>query len=402
LTARLVFRDNQNQIRVNAFLSLLILASLYFVGGLIYVHVAYGTLQPIGSLTAIAFIGLIVGAYLAASIFPRKDGECAQRVRVSKTSAQRSEVLLLICAFALLALGSCMYVLAPPGYLSMDKVERAPTLRALYGIRILLLISPVVYYLALNTVRGVQSTALRKLYAVYLILYAAVSLVEINREMLLALGVLILCWAGRFHNYLPRFFPTQVIYLLGAVTVFFTLKGILYPIFFASDYEGGAFAFGEVVNWARWTIYAFENEVDLARLHQGDLLYLLNALVFPASAFESASAIWFREILQLEGVGQTYGYSGLLSWYSLGGPIGVFLIPAGLAFLAVAADRTPGTLCALATFCFVLVAFRFFRSEYVLVLKTFLWQCFYPGLVFLAFSRIRIARGRSQHLSAHT
>jgi oligosaccharide repeat unit polymerase len=392
VTTRLVFLDANQQVRVNGCLVLSIAGILYFLSGFIYAEAAYGAGGSIGGLVAIATLGFLGGVLFGRQIGRIQPIDVLPKpvFRRSQTWANRSEVVLILVAFALLLLGCSFYFLAPSGYLSMDKIERSPALRELYGVRILFFMSPVIYYLALMRCAVVENALLRKVYLLYLMLYCAVTFVEINREMLLVLGVLALCWLGRFRKYFPPFFPRQLILIVLVLVLFFTLKGLLYPIFFATTYEGGLLSFGEVINWARWTVYAFDNGIDIEQLHRNDWRYLANALVFPFSAHESASAIWFREVLQMESVGQTYGYSGILSWYSLGGWVGVLMFPALLGFVSVILDRRASPLAALATFCLVLVSFRFFRSEYVLVIKTYLWQFFYPGLLFLFLSRLRV------------
>jgi hypothetical protein len=394
----LIFLDEQQTVRVNAYLSLVLVAALYFGSGVIYVKAAYNTYEPLLALVSLAMAGIVLGGVLArlftgqasrAYVLPRSSSPSA-------TSADRTELFLIASAFALLLLGVSFYFLVPTGYLGMDKVERSATLRELYGVRILFFTSPVVYYLALSGRRAVENVLLRKLFVAYLVCYALLSLIEINREMLLVLGLLTLCWLGRFRNYFPSLFRGQLALVAIALAAFFVLKGLLYPLFFATEYEGGMFAIGEVINWARWTHYAFENGIDLELLHRNDWRYLLNALVFPLSRYEAASVIWFREVLQMDSFGQTFGYSGLLSWYSLGGWIGVLLIPMALGFVAATLDRKPGVLPALASFALVLVLFRFMRSEYALAIKTLLWQFFYPGLFFYLLSRIRISSAVSR------
>jgi hypothetical protein len=392
MSTRLIFLDTSSQVRVNATLTLAIMGGLYFLSGLIYSTVAYSNLERISALLALATIGFTVGALLGRPRRAVAFVDIGSRHVSTRSSmrAHRAEVILLMLAFGLLLLACTFYLLVPAGYLSMDKVERAPALRSLYAVRVLFFVSSVAYYLALMTSDVPQNVLMRKLYFLYLTLLGAVTLIEINREMLLVLGILMLCWAGRFRNYYPRFFPRQFVVIILVVLLFFTLKGLLYPIYFATTYEGGLLSFGEVVNWVRWTAYAFDHEVDIGELHRNDWRYLVNALVFPASAYESASAIWFREILQIDAVGQTYGYSGVLSWYSVGGWIGVFVLPAILGFICAKLDASTHPIAALAAFCLVAVSFRFFRSEYVLVFKTYLWQFFYPGVLLFYLSRLRI------------
>jgi hypothetical protein len=95
-------------------------------------------------------------------------------------------------------------------------------------------------------------------------------------------------------------------------------------------------------------------------------------------------------VLGEDGIGQTYGYSGLLSWYSVSGHVGVVIIPLLIGFGAVKIDRSRSVVAAIASFGIALVAFRLFRSEYVLVIKTLLWQYFYPGVVVWFLARLRI------------
>jgi hypothetical protein len=392
MTTRLVFLDRRRQVRVSATLMLAVMGALYFVGGMVYAATVYPNFERMLGLVAVATIGFSVGVLLGSSkrSITSSDTSLRSLSTLSVVRAQRSEVLLLLFAFGLLLLACSFYLLVPSGYFSMDKVERAPALRTLYGVRVLFFVSGVAYYLSLMKGDVVQNVVMRRLHFLYLVLYTAVTLVEINREMLLVLGILVLCWAGRFRYYFPRFFPGQLALLVLTVLLFFTLKGLLYPIFFATAYEGGLLSFGEVVNWMRWTAFAFDRDVDLGELHRNDWRYLMNALVFPASAYESASAIWFREILQIDSVGQTYGYSGLLSWYAVGGWHGVFALPAILGFICAKLDASTNPIAALASFCLVMVSFRFFRSEYVLVVKTYLWQFFYPGVLLYYVSKFRI------------
>ena len=396
---QLVFLDQARKVRVSAFAFLLIAAALYFSAGYIFVSFTHDTTKPLGTLLLLASSGIALGGLMGHLLHQKANSPAPSEWRSSHIVVDRSELVLALSALALFGAACSFYLLAPSGYLLMDKVERSPALRELYAVRILFFMSPAVYYVGLMRSNVVRSSLLKTYYATYLVLYGFAALVEINREMLLILGVLVLCWLGRFRQSFPRFFPAQFLLLAAGLVFFLTIKALLYPLFFASSFEGGLLSIGELVNWARWTMHAFRTEVDLSVLHRHDLEYLLNAVVFPVSGFESASAIWFREILSLEGVGQTYGYSGLLSWYALGGPIGVFAFPFVLGFIAMALDRSSSAYSAIAGFCFTLVLFRFFRSEYVLVLKTFLWQYFYPALFFYVLSRIRLpALRRSNEL----
>jgi hypothetical protein len=394
MNSRLIFLDAEQNVRVNAYLVLALMFVLYLGGGWLYAWSVYDDIGRLSLLVAIAVFGLTAAGMVGRVLF-----EGSARVYKWERAqprdpwkANRSEVILVLLAFLLLGLGCAFYLTVPQGYLGLDKVARSQPLREGYPLRIFLFVSPLALYMAISRGNAARSRCLEWIYWLYFILYGMISVIEINREMLMIWGVLILCWLGRYRGYLPRFLPSQLLLLMAAIALFFVLKGLLYPMFFGYSYDGGLWAFGEVVNWARWTMLTFENDINIAELHRYDFLYLLNAFVFPFSAVEGPSAIWFREVLGNEQIGATYGYSGLLSWYSVGGIFGAFAIPFGLGLLAMFLNRRSGPMAALASICFVLVAFRFVRSEYALVVKTYLWQFFYPGLFLLFLSKLRVAR----------
>jgi hypothetical protein len=392
---RLIYLDASLRIRINCYLAIVIVGFVYFLSGSVFALLFYDEPRRITDLVALSFAALLLGGYLATArggIENPTDNFETPAIRVGATGVRvwRIEFSLILAAYALLGLGLLFYAVVPVNYFDLDKVERAGALRQYYALRVSLFMSPVACYLALMHYRATRTACLRWLYGVYLVSYGLLSLVELNREMLLALGLLTLCWFARFNNWFPRFFPTQFCLVLLALAFFTVLKGVAYPILFGKEFEAGMFAIGEVINWVRWTNYAFEGQIDLAVLHANDWRYLLNAAVFPKSFYESSSAIWFRDVLGEDGIGQTYGYSGLLSWYSVSGHVGVVIIPLLIGFGAVKIDRSRSVVAAIASFGIALVAFRLFRSEYVLVIKTLLWQYFYPGVVVWFLARLRI------------
>jgi len=108
----------------------------------------------------------------------------------------------------------------------------------------------------------------------------------------------------------------------------------------------------------------------------------LNSIIYPFSYFDSASKIFFEEILKNTYSGMTYGYSGLI-WtdYYFNG----YFLTLPWIFLSIIYSKSffnnNDFLRITFSLILIIISYRFFRSEWPLVIKTMLWVYFYPTLI---------------------
>ena len=291
----------------------------------------------------------------------------------------------------LAVLGSLLMLIYPlffnGFFYSSDKLERASIIQSSFFVRI-------PFYAALFICFCLYATKDKSHQYGRFILFIVigfVTLVDMNREFLIAFGLICMVRHFNLHgsNIIPKGFWGFIIIISLALFVLLAAKPLYYLIVLGSVYDGGFANYGEVVNWYRWLDYANLRDIDISIVQRNDLNYSLQALVYPFSSYDSASKIWFNEILGYQDVGRTFGYSGVL-WvsYYFKGPL--IMVPWLILFWLYSLSYFKNNLALKVLFMFglTLITYRFFRSEWPLVLKTFLWTFIYPGVVFLLLSRM--------------
>ncbi len=297
---------------------------------------------------------------------------------------------LLVSVLVLLGSILLFYIAVGFSYFSLDKIERSPLITDFFFLRVGFWAGAVLLLILLCEKSGrFRST---KLAAVIFSIF--VLLVEGNRELLIISGLQVVFYQWTFNRRLivPQGFPgfLTLAFALFFVTVLF--KPLFYIIAVGQAYDGGWFNFGELVNWIRWNHYVDTRGIDAAYIQRFDLQYLAEALVLPFSSFQSSSAVWFVEVLGNEGRGRTFGYSGVL-WLSAYFPGWTIVVPWLLiCLLFMKLSDAKSLVLILFVFCACAISFRLFRSEWVLVAKTFLWLFFYPGVLTLLASKVRLTR----------
>ena len=189
--------------------------------------------------------------------------------------------------------------------------------------------------------------------------------------------------------------------ILGVVVITFTFifvafffKPLFYFIILGKIYDGGWYNIGELVNWMRHEFYVDSQSIDITSIQRNDIQYLLQAFVLPFATVDSSSAVFFKEILDGDNSGRTYGYSGAL-WMSNYLPgyefVSGIIILLTLFVLKFLFNKEIYNLL-LIIFC--IVGFRLFRSEWPLVLKTLNWNYLYPSILVLLSIKLIIANDK--------
>ena len=263
-------------------------------------------------------------------------------------------------------------------YFSLTKDLRYKFIKATEVPRILSFVTMIGLFIA-SVSNQQQFSGLRK---ILVILFWLISFAEINREMMLIMGMVS---AGSYftkikhNNDNTKFLPLGVMILGGLVLIitkpllFFLQFGIFPDSFFNSS---------ELTNWIRHFSYVKRFDIDLTFVQRNDLQYFLNAIIFPYSMFDSASKVYFEDVLRGTYAGMTYGYSGLLwtEYYFKG-----YFLAIPWIFLSMIYSKTffkeNDFLRIIISLIFIVIVYRFFRSEWPLVVKTALWVYLYPTLI---------------------
>lgn len=379
----MILHDSGKQLKFVPIDLLFIASTLYLGGGIYY---GFTVLGNVYSEAVYSYLACIIG-YL---FFRNKAYKNAPIINDLELSAKVKEKLILLAIFGtLLMLISQLFF--DGLFYSSDKIARSAVISSSFYIRI-------PFYAALFICFCLYATKDKSHQYGRFILFMVigfVTLLDMNREFLIAYGIIFLIRHFNLHgwNLIPSGFWGFVIITTGALFVLLAAKPLYYLIMLGSIYDGGFANFGEAVNWYRWLDFANTRDIDLSIVQRNDLYYSLQALVYPFSSVDSASKIWFNEILGYEDVGRTFGYSGVL-WlsYYFKGPL--IMMPWLLIFwfYSLSFFRKELILKVLVTFGLALITYRFFRSEWPLVLKTFLWTFIYPGVVFLLLSRMVIRK----------
>ena len=217
---------------------------------------------------------------------------------------------------------------------------------------------------------------------ILVLLFWIISFIEINREMMIIMAL-----TSSAHFFKNKKDKVESVKLLSLSTVIiggFVLimtKPVLFILQYGI-YPENFFYISELSNWVRHFAFVKLRNIDISIVQQYDLQYFLNALIFPFSYFDSASKIFFEKILNNTYTGMTFGYSGLI-WtdYYFNG---YFLIFPWI-FLSMIYGKTffskNDFLRITFSLILIIICYRFFRSEWPLVIKTMLWVYFYPTLI---------------------
>lgn len=270
------------------------------------------------------------------------------------------------------------------GYLAAEKIERSAHISRFFFLRI-----PLYVAFVIGTLLQMSMIHLRARYTL-LWLLSLVALVEMNREFIVILSI---TWAAfLWREYRIKLIPPGLLggclLVLGLMFILFLAKPMMYFLVLGEVYDGGLMNFGETVNWARWLLYAEDNNVDITDVQKNDLLYGVYALFLPYSPVTSSSAEWFSNVLMEADLGRTFGYSGLL-WLSRWFPGFFIYFPLVALFYLYGRISGGGVVRAILAIALAMVSFRFWRSEWVLVEKTLLWTYFYPAILCWLVARLR-------------
>lgn len=354
-------------------------AIAYLVSGLLYGFFALGYIYDEA---VYSFIGCMFGWVL----FREKAIRSSHALTLNISAQTELRLLVLIFFSQLIMLGYFFY--GGMEYLSSSKVDRYEQVNSLIFLRIPFYASLFCLIILVSEVHK------RFVFIKNLLIYMAVfiGVFEMNRELLIIIGLLIVIKLYK-HNgrvIIPQGIVGFLIIILSAIFFLVLLKPLLYLVVLGEHYDGGFINFGETVNWYRWLDYAQSRSIDLSQVQKNDFQYSIASFLLPYSPFDSASKIWFRDILGHDYAGMTYGYSGVLwlSHYFKGWTISIPWM--SLFYLYSCNFKVQRGLAIILQIGLAVVSYRFFRSEWPLVLKTYLWVFFYPTVIFFIVSRLRV------------
>lgn len=373
----MIFTRSNCQIQLIAVDVLGFCSILYLGSGLLYGYVLF---DEINEFVVCSLLGCLIGWMFFR---PRALKNSPQLSVCLKKSTQQ---ILLAVAFFSIALMVLFWFINGADYIFKTKIDRSAAIAKYFYFRIPLYASMIL----LAVLYSDSSRILKRQKSVIFYLMLFVAFVEMNRELLVMMGLLFII--RHFFLYQRLLVPKGVfgfIYLfLLSIALLLVVKPLLYLIILKQEYDGGFINFGETVNWYRWLIYAEDNNVDLGAVQKNDFWYTINSIFLPYSHYDSASKIWFGDILGNEDVGRTFGYSGVLwlSYYFDGWWI---MFPWFFLFFLYSVRWSRNNVIQIIfTVGLTLISFRFFRSEWPLVLKTFLWAILYPSFLIFIFSSL--------------
>lgn len=360
--------------RISSVKTLIFCCSISYLGfGLAYSYFALQLEQIVFVVLPVAlgiFAALLQASGSATSVEPIRDAFAFNIALVS----------LVLIAIAYLS-----FVFVPTGYFGMDKVERAQYVSSLYPARLGLFGCIVPLSSVCIHGKGSTSESTRFLIHSCFFLIFVFGMIELNREVFVCLGI---SWffIKQYSEKPLRMLHIASFFILGLLGMF-TFKYFSYLILFSSEYEGGLFAVGELVNWARWTFTVLQNDYSISELQRNDINYLFQSIVYPFGLVPSSSELLFSEILGRTGRGESYGYSGPL-WTYRYGYIASFVLWATVFTFFIRLEKSPKYTSTIIMLCIAMVSFRLFRSEWPLVLKTMLWTYLYPSICISIFAEI--------------
>lgn len=273
-------------------------------------------------------------------------------------------------------------------YFSADKVERSGSIASSFILR------PPFYafIVCLVILYSDTSNSYKKIKSLFFYILLLISVIEMNRELIILSGIIFLIRFNKIYGKLliPKGITGFVLIMTSTVFVLIFLKPIMYIFLLGIPYDGGFFNYGETVNWYRWLDYSITRDTDIASVQRNDFLYSIYSIFLPYNPVDSASKIWFIEVLGNAEEGRTYGYSGVL-WlsYYLTGP-SIALGWMFLFFIYSSKFSNNQIIQIIIYIGLLMVTYRFFRSEWPLVLKTILWTFIYPSFIFYYLSRLSI------------
>lgn len=366
----MLFEKSQNGLKFIYIDMLGIAAFAYLSSGLLYGNFILGVVYPEAVWSS---IGCIVGWLIFRS--RAKNNGITLNCSLSPATQQK----LIFASFSGAIVMLLFFAFSGWNYLLSDKVDRSEHIAEYFFIRIPFYVTMLsVFLLHCETSKRFR---VWKSILYYMILM--VSIIEMNREFILfaCLLTIVRFYYLRGTLLIPRGLTGFIAILVAIVFFLVLLKPLLYMIILGQQYDGGFFNFGETVNWYRWLDFSHRNEVDLSVVQKNDGMYTISSFFIPFSNYESASRVWFRDILENDGYGRTFGYSGVL-WVSR--YFDHFLIAlawVGLFFIYSCRWSKNNVVSLLIAISLCLVSYRFFRSEWPLVLKTILWTYIYPGII---------------------
>lgn len=375
----MIFKNESGSLYCNP-LDVLLLCGLFYLGfGLEYGFRNYGYVSDAG---LYCLLGL-VSSYAVFSRF--------SKFRCQVKLGRNQEWLMLFGATIGIVSVVVFYLYAGPSYFLIDKADR-------YAFRSEFMLFRVGFFSSTLTltILMMEESSRFQLWKFFLLSLAIfVTMVEGDRQQILILAVAtVLAFWMRYRVCLV---PNGLKGLLVlAAFSFFTLaffKPLFYIIFLQKQYSGGWFHITELTNWMRWDYLAYSQDVDLLQVQRNDLGYALRSIFLPYSSAPTSTGIWFNEVLGYRAVsGIKYGYSGptwLSAW--LKGPFIMlpwFLIAGVIVMLVRIKHQYTKMLFVLPV---MFVIFRLFRSEWVLVFKTYLWMFVYPAFIFYLFANLLLA-----------
>lgn len=273
-----------------------------------------------------------------------------------------------------------IYFIFGPEYFSLSKEFRYKYIKSTEVPRIIAFVSMIGLFI--SSVSNEQHY--QRFRKIIVTIFWIISFLEINREMIILMSLI------SYSKYLTRIKRTNksiklvsvVFILIGAVIMIYFKPFVFY--FQYGTYPETFYNLSELTNWVRHYAYVYSYGIDISEVQKYDLQYFLNSLIFPYSYFSSASKIFYENILQNTYYGMTYGYSGLL-WTNYYFKNYFLIIPWLLlsVFYSKTYFKKNDFLRIAFSLTLTILAFRFFRSEWPLVVKTGLWVYFYPSLILL-------------------
>ena len=289
----------------------------------------------------------------------------------------------ILLAFTVLCMLSILffYIAAGPSYFTIDKVTR-------YTVGSQLIYLKTGYWGSLSLLTALSIEGSRRFITCKTSLYALallIGIIEGDRQILLILCFtsVFIFWARYNICLIPRGMNGAIIVIFVMTFITFFFKPIFYILFLGKHFDGGWFYASELFNWVRWEYYAKSNNIDISQVQINDIKYGLESIFLPFSSVDSSSRMWFNNVLgHKKSIGLTYGYSGTM-WLGRWLPGLTIALPwFALCFLIHKITQSKDTLLKyLLLLPLVFLLYRLFRSEWVLLLKLYLWLFLYPSLI---------------------
>lgn len=375
----MIFKDRGGVLYCNPLDVLLLVGLTYLLVGLEYGFRNYGYVSDAG---LYSLLGLVL-SYAVFSSF--SEFRCQLRL-----GRNQEWTMLFFVTIAIVSI-FVFYKYAGPSYFLIDKSDR-------YELRNEFMVFRIGFYsaiLSLTVLMMEESCRFQLWKLVLLFLALFFTMIEGDRQqmLILAFATVLAFWMRYRVCLMARGVKGFLVIVVFSVFILVLFKPLFYLIFLQKHYSGGWFHVSELTNWMRWDYLAYSQEVDLLHVQRNDLGYAIRSIFLPYSSVPSSTRIWFNEVLGCRASsGITYGYSGptwLSAW--LNGPL--LMLPwfllACVVVMLVRIKRQYLKLILVLPIMFV--CFRLFRSEWVLVLKTYLWMFVYPASIFYLLANLLLA-----------